>query len=231
MNHRDSSLAGGFSLGQVFPAVTFGKRSSLCRVFAPPHPPPSPPLPPAENVQLRRLRPVKPLPPRGWRRLGKPRECLNVRRVLVSCGTHITLLHVDFPLPRSFSVPLRWLPVLATEQGPGAHIQGGGQIADNVPHLAWQESQVGQGDDEEAHVQEVQQLAVRAGLSLTPQTLCLKHCVWFSCLNRGGAASHASWSDRKKLRLCCLVVLESSSLSTFHMSAGGREETHLIQQV
>lgn len=70
-------------------------------------------------------------------------------------------------LPRSFSVPLLWVPLLTTEQRPGAHIQRGGQVADNVSHLARQESQVGQGDDEEAHVQEVQQLLVRAGLSPT----------------------------------------------------------------
>lgn len=70
-----------------------------------------------------------------------------------------------FILPRSLFASLLRVPLPTTEQRPGAHIQRGGQVADDVSHLARQESQVGQGDDEEAHVQEVQQLLVRAGLS------------------------------------------------------------------
>lgn len=92
-----------------------------------------------------------------------------------------------FHLPCSFSVPLCSAPFLVTEQRPGAHLQRGGQIADNVPDLARQESQVGQGDDEEAHVQEVQQLPLRAGLG---------HCLLFCILHRE-AAWYKSCNGRK----------------------------------
>lgn len=53
---------------------------------------------------------------------------------------------------------LSGLLLLLTDQRTRAHLQRGGQIPDYISHLPGEEGQVGQGDHEEAHVQEVQQL-------------------------------------------------------------------------
>lgn len=58
--------------------------------------------------------------------------------------------------PRTVLCPL---PLL-TEQRPGGHIQRGGQVTHYISDLTGQEGQVGEGDDEETHVEEVQQLPV-----------------------------------------------------------------------
>lgn len=47
-----------------------------------------------------------------------------------------------------------------TEQRTGGDIQRGGQISHRIEDLARQESQVCEGDDEETHVEEIQQLSV-----------------------------------------------------------------------
>lgn len=65
--------------------------------------------------------------------------------------------------PRSRPGPFRHADshlflLLMTDQRTRAHLQRGGQIPDYVSHLPGEEGQVGQGDHEEAHVQEVQQL-------------------------------------------------------------------------